>query len=198
MFSFALKLNNMNKIALFGTSADPPTTGHQLIISWLSFHYDKVGIWASNNPFKKHQTSLFHRTTMLRLLIENMHPSRCNIHLSKNLSHHRSLVSIARAKNIWERQADYTLVIGSDLVKQIRQWYRIEKLFSEVSILIVLRSGYVIDKLDLQTLVRLGGRCQVVDLNAPGFSSTTYRKYGDRNVLTKSIQDYIAQEQLYI
>ena len=188
----------MNRIALFGTSADPPTAGHQSIISWLSFHYDQVGVWASNNPFKKHQTSLYHRTAMLRLLIEDIYPYRCNIHLSKSLSHHKSLISIARAKNIWESQANYTLVIGSDLVKQICEWYHVEKLFSEVSILIVLRSGYVVNKLDLQTLNKLGGKYQIVDLNAPGISSTTYRKYRDKNVLIKSIQDYIIKKQLYI
>ena len=188
----------MNEIALFGTSADPPTAGHQSIISWLSFHYDKVGIWASDNPFKKHQTSLYHRTIMLGLLIDNIYPPRCNIHLSKTLSHHTSLVSVARAKDIWEIQANYTLVIGSDLVKQICQWHHVDKLFSEVSILIILRSGYVIDKLDLQALVELGARYQIVDLNAPGVSSTTYRKYRDKNVLIKSIQDYIIREQLYV
>ena len=70
--------------------------------------------------------------------------------------------------------------------------------FSEVSILIVLRSGYVVNKLDLQTLNKLGGKYQIVDLNAPGISSTTYRKYRDKNVLIKSIQDYIIKKQLYI
>ena len=135
---------------------------------------------------------------MLGLLIDNIYPPRCNIHLSKTLSHHKSLVSVARAKDIWEIQANYTLVIGSDLVKQICQWHHVDKLFSEVSILIILRSGYVIDKLDLQALVELGARYQIVDLNAPGVSSTTYRKYRDKNVLIKSIQDYIIREQLYV
>ncbi|MGL5832760.1 MAG: nicotinate-nucleotide adenylyltransferase, partial [Waterburya sp.] len=32
----------MKKIALFGTSADPPTIGHQTILQWLSQHYDHV------------------------------------------------------------------------------------------------------------------------------------------------------------
>ena len=95
-------------------------------------------------------------------------------------------------------QANYTLVIGSDLVKQICQWHHVDKLFSEVFILIILRSGYVIDKLDLQALVELGARYQIVDLNAPGVSSTTYRKYRDKNVLIKSVQDYIIREQLYV
>ena len=57
------------KIALFGTSADPPTAAHQTILQWLSDHYDQVAVWASDNPFKENQTPLSHRMTMLALLI---------------------------------------------------------------------------------------------------------------------------------
>jgi nicotinate-nucleotide adenylyltransferase len=42
----------MQKIALFGTSADPPTAGHKTILSWLSQNFDWVAVWASDNPFK--------------------------------------------------------------------------------------------------------------------------------------------------
>jgi nicotinate-nucleotide adenylyltransferase len=66
----------MVNIALFGTSADPPTSAHQAILNWLSYHYDHVAVWASDNPFKTHQTPLEHRSTMLRLLIEDISPPR--------------------------------------------------------------------------------------------------------------------------
>ena len=55
----------MTQIALFGTSADPPTSGHQAILLWLSQRFDKVVVWASDNPFKTHQTLLEHRMAML-------------------------------------------------------------------------------------------------------------------------------------
>lgn len=45
-------------IALFGTSADPPTRGHGKILTWLAQHYDQVAVWAADNPFKQHQASL--------------------------------------------------------------------------------------------------------------------------------------------
>lgn len=44
---------SMTRVALFGTSADPPTVGHQAILRWLSEHYDQVAVWAADNPFKK-------------------------------------------------------------------------------------------------------------------------------------------------
>ncbi len=187
----------MTKIALFGTSADPPTAGHQSIIRWLSEHYDWVGIWASDNPFKEHQTSLDHRMAMLKLLIENIAPPRHNIYLSKRLSHRRSLVSVAKAKEIWGEEVDYFLVIGSDLIKQICQWYRIEELLTQVSILVIPRPGYFINESDLKKLEKLGGKYEIADLNAPAVSSTAYRKYGNEDVLIRPIQDYINQEKLY-
>ncbi len=187
----------MTKIALFGTSADPPTAGHQSIIQWLSNHFDYVGIWAADNPYKDHQTSLDHRLAMLKLLIDNIDSRGDNIYLSKSLSHRRSLISVAKAKEIWGENADYFLVIGSDLVKQIRQWYRIDELLGEVSLLIIPRPGYKIDESDLKALEDIGGKCQIADLNAPAVSSTAYRKDGNENVLIQPVQDYIHQEKLY-
>ncbi len=187
----------MTKIALFGTSADPPTAGHQSIIYWLSTHFDRVGIWASDNPYKDHKTSLDHRMAMLKLLIDNIDPPCHNIYLSKQLSHRRSLISVAKAKEIWGENTEYFLVIGSDLVKQIRQWYRIDELLAEVSILIIPRPGYAIHESDLNALKEIGGKYEIADLNAPAVSSTAYRKHGNENVLIKSVQDYIHQEKLY-
>lgn len=187
----------MTRIALFGTSADPPTEGHQSIVHWLSDHFDYVGIWASDNPYKEHQTSLDHRMAMLKLLIDNIDPPRHNIYLSKSLSHRRSLMSVGKAKDRWGNKATYFLVIGSDLIKQIRQWYRIDELLAEVSILIIPRPGYAINESDLKALEEIGGKCEIADLNAPAVSSTAYRKHGNKNVLIQSIQDYIHQEKLY-
>lgn len=42
----------MTQIALFGTSADPPTSGHQAILLWLSQRFDKVVVWPRIIPLK--------------------------------------------------------------------------------------------------------------------------------------------------
>ncbi|MEQ8959290.1 MAG: adenylyltransferase/cytidyltransferase family protein, partial [Coleofasciculus sp. C2-GNP5-27] len=75
----------MTTIALFGTSADPPTAAHQTILQWLSKHYDKVAVWASDNPFKSHQTSLEHRKRMLEVLISEIETPRNNIGVHEEL-----------------------------------------------------------------------------------------------------------------
>lgn len=185
------------KIALFGTSADPPTAGHKAILRWLSDRYDIVAVWASDNPFKNHQTSLDHRSAMLGLLIEEIQSCQHNIILRKELSDRKSLLSLEKAKDIWGENAEYTLVIGSDLLTQIRKWYRIEELLHKARVLIVPRPEYPIQESDLEELGALGGRYTVADLNAPAVSSTAYRERGDKNAITQTVKDYINQEQLY-
>jgi nicotinate-nucleotide adenylyltransferase len=187
----------MLKIALFGTSADPPTAGHQAILKWLSEQYDIVAVWAADNPFKNHQTSLEHRLRMLDLLIRDIQPPCYNIQLRRELSDRRSLISVEKAQAIWGEQAEYTLVIGSDLAGQIRRWYRIEELLQKVKILVIPRQGYSINSDDIKQLQKLGGDCLIADLFAPAVSSTDYREKRDDHAVIAPIKDYIDRQKLY-
>lgn len=185
----------MVNIALFGTSADPPTSAHQTILNWLSRHYDHVAVWASDNPFKSHQTPLEHRSTMLRLLIEEI--AQPNISLYQGLSSPRTLETVEQARQHWGLQVDLTLVIGSDLVSQMPRWYQIDKLLKQVQLLVVPRPGYVIDEAGVEELRTLGAEVAIADLKAPAVSSTAYRENGDKEVLTPPVEDYIHKEHLY-
>jgi nicotinate-nucleotide adenylyltransferase len=187
----------MKTIALFGTSADPPTAGHQTILRWLSEHYDLVVVWASDNPFKDHQATLKQRTQMLRLAIEEIDPPRNNISLREELSDRRTLITVQKAREIWGDDAEFTVVIGSDLVAQIRKWYRIKELLKQVQILIVPRPGYTIAQKDLEALTNLGGKYAIANVDAPPVSSTTYREEKDSDLITPAVQNYISQNNLY-
>ncbi len=185
------------RIALFGTSADPPTSGHQAIVRWLSHHYDRVVIWAADNPFKSHQTPLEHRVTMLRLLITDINSPRHNISLEQELSSLRTLETVEKAKERWKEDAEFTLVIGSDLLAQLPRWYRVEDLLQQVQLLVVKRPGYVMDKSSLQALENLGAKIAIAELTGPDVSSTAYRESGDPEALTPPVIDYIHQQHLY-
>jgi nicotinate-nucleotide adenylyltransferase len=185
----------MYKIALFGTSADPPTIGHQTILRWLGRHYNLVVVWASDNPFKQHQTSLEHRTEMLGLTIAEIDAN--NICLHPELSDRRTLVTVNKAREKWGKETEFTLIIGSDILTQITSWYRIEELLTEVKILVVPRQGYKISETDLEAVKNLGGRCAIATLNAPEVSSSAYRLKGDDSVLISTVEKYILQHDLY-
>ncbi|PSB00376.1 nicotinate-nucleotide adenylyltransferase [Merismopedia glauca] len=187
----------MNKIALFGTSADPPTAAHQTIISWLGDNYDRVLVWASDNPFKCHQTSLKQREAMLRLLIEDIDPPKSNIGVYPELSHTRTWNTIEQVQETWA-EAELTLVVGSDLILQLPRWYLAAKLLKEVNLLIVPRPGNPIREDALAKLKEMGARVAIAPSFTPDVSSTAYRKFQDTEALTTTVKDYIDREQLYI
>ena len=185
------------RVALFGMSADPPTSGHRAIIGWLSECYDWVAVWAADNPFKSHQTPLEHRAAMLRLLIAEMEPNRENVGFHPELSSFRTVETVEKAKDLWGADAVLTLVIGSDLVSQLPRWYRVEDLLRQVLVLVVPRPGYGIEESELTRVRELGGNIAIANLTGLDVSSTAYRENGDKEALTPAIEEYIYREHLY-
>ncbi|MBV5261931.1 nicotinate-nucleotide adenylyltransferase [Synechococcus moorigangaii CMS01] len=183
------------RIALFGTSADPPTVGHQAILHWLSQHYDQVAVWAADNPFKEHGASLGQRSAMLQLLIEDL--GCTNVVLDERLSDRRSLNTLQCAREIWGQDAAFFLVIGSDLVRQIPRWYRAKDLLQQVTLLIFPRKGYPLQPEALQQLAALKGTWETADYAPPGVSSSEYRTNGKQKAVIPTIAQYIQAQQLY-
>jgi nicotinate-nucleotide adenylyltransferase len=72
-------------IALFGTSADPPTIGHKTIIEWLGQHFDLCVVWVSNNPFKSHAANMEQRIEMMRRMVATINSDRTNPHNRQNI-----------------------------------------------------------------------------------------------------------------
>jgi nicotinate-nucleotide adenylyltransferase len=183
-------------IALFGTSADPPTLGHQAVLHWLSQRFDLVAVWASDNPFKPQQTPLSHRIAMLQLLIQDTPAPWQNIRLYPELSSPRTWHSIQAAQRIWS-DAELTIVIGSDLVAQLPHWYQVEQWITAVNLLIVPRPMAPLHPADLAELRRMGATVAIAPPISPNVSSTAYREQGNANAISPTIRAYIHQAQLY-
>ncbi|HLP89215.1 MAG TPA: nicotinate-nucleotide adenylyltransferase [Nostocaceae cyanobacterium] len=187
----------MKAIALFGTSADPPTAGHLLILKWLSEHFDWVAVWAADNPFKSQQTPLPHRAAMLQLLISNIEVTKQNIALEQELSSFRTLETVKKAQAKWGNEVEYTLVIGSDLLTQLPRWYQIENLLQQVQLLVIRRPGYVIDQSSVERIRQLGGKIAIAPLTGLDVSSSNFRQQKDPQTLTPPVVAYIHQQHLY-
>jgi nicotinate-nucleotide adenylyltransferase len=187
----------MVQIALFGTSADPPTTGHQAIVEWLANRFDLVAVWAADNPFKSGQTPLLHRQAMLALLLDTAGPCYSNVRLCPHLSDARSLNSVHLAKKNWP-DAQLILVVGSDVLNSLPSWYRIDELLKAVSLQIVPRPGFPVDGKDLEALKVLGAQLSVADdFIGPDVSSTAYRQTKTKTVMIPAIAAYIRDHRLY-
>lgn len=188
----------MTTLALFGTSADPPTAGHQSILRWLATHYDEVAIWAADNPMKSGQTPLAHRMAMLCLVVQALQMEYPNLSLHPNLSDSRSLNTIHRAQALWGQTVTMTFVVGADLLAQLPRWYCIDELLAMVELLVIPRPGYEITLRDRTTLSQLGARYQIANLATPAVSSSRYRNRGDRTVISSDVADYIHAQDLYV
>ncbi|MBD2667039.1 putative nicotinate-nucleotide adenylyltransferase 2 [Richelia sinica FACHB-800] len=187
----------LKTIALFGTSADPPTAGHQEIVKWLSERYDWVAVWAADNPFKSQQTLLAHRAAMLKLLIEDIDQPKHNISLEQELSSWRTWETVEKAKARWGDHTQFILVIGSDLLNQLPRWYHIEDLLQEVQLLVIPRPGYAIDDSSVEKINQLGGKIAIASLTGLNVSSTAFREQRDPETLIPPVFAYIHREHLY-
>ena len=86
-------------IALFGTSADPPTIGHKKILEELSKIYDSTVSYVSNNPNKKHIEDLSIRSHLLETLIKDLDNPK--IEFNQKVSSQWALESIRYCKKIY-------------------------------------------------------------------------------------------------
>ncbi|MEM6452048.1 MAG: nicotinate-nucleotide adenylyltransferase [Cyanobacteria bacterium P01_D01_bin.105] len=195
-----------SRVALFGTSADPPHMGHRGILAWLMEEFDQVAVWAAVNPYKPNQSPLGDRAEMLRLLIKTLPneasangTTRGSIEVCQSLSDRYSIHSIARARARWP-QATFSFVVGADLIAQLPKWYQAKEIFSQAEILIFPRPGYPIDGPALQTLRQQA----TVRIAHPPYqhniASSRYRADNCNSVpddLPPVIRDYIRQRNLY-
>jgi nicotinate-nucleotide adenylyltransferase len=183
------------KIALFGTSADPPTLAHQQIMQWLSDRFPLVAVWAADNPDKVHGATLGQRAAMLELLVADLDDPQVQVY--QELSHRYTVKTLNFARQRWPT-AEFSLVIGGDLVAQIDRWQGGPELIRQVELLVVPRPGWSISSADIQRLVNLGGRVQLVDdLQTLAVSSTAVRQAADLQAVPPSVSDYIDRLDLY-
>lgn len=185
-------------VAIFGTSADPPTIAHKTILNYLSNNYDLVAVYASENPFKIHGSDLSHRSRMLQLLIEDINSTYNNIIHCPEISDRRTIYTVEKAKVKWGQNLDLTIVIGTDLAQQIFTWYEAQKLWQGVKVLLIPREGYKIDDKVIANINDNSLGCAIANCQIPPFSSTDYRTNHDQGVLTDKVKIYIEENSLYL
>ena len=159
-------------LALFGTSADPPTAGHRALLSGLADAYGQVMTWASDNPFKQHGADLNQRACLLQLLVDDLADPR--IHACQQLSSPRALDTLDRAERLWPGR-ELVFVVGGDLAAQVPRWYRAAELLQRCRLAVVPRQGFQLNSGDLTTLRDLGGRPELLPLVIPASASSAVR-----------------------
>ena len=188
-----MKFKN-NSIALFGTSADPPTLGHEALLSELTKIFPKVITWASDNPDKKHQIPLLKRTQLLRILVKKIsHPK---LELVQELSSPRTIHTLKKAFQLWP-EASFSFVIGSDLAMQVPKWLNAKSILSKVRIAIAMRDGWPISDVQLAKIKKLGGKIEILPFTIPESSSSKFRESPKKVLVPQELIPLLLEENLY-
>ena len=182
------------KIALFGTSADPPTNGHKKIIEELSKIFSLVISYASDNPSKEHQESLTFRSLLLKSLIEDL--KNPNVFFDQELSSPWAIKTIKKCKLKYDTE-NIKFVIGSDLIEQIISWKNFNEIIKECDLFIIPREGYLLNPRILKKIEDNKGKYIISSFKVPNISSSMIREKNLQLELPKSIVEIIKHKNLY-
>ena len=182
------------RIALFGTSADPPTIGHKKILEELSNIYDFTIGYVSNNPNKNHEEDISIRSHLLKTLIEDLDNPK--ILFNQSVSSQWAVESIKKCKRIYELN-NLDFVIGSDLIKDIFYWKNFDKIILEVSFFIILREGYPVESNTLKMLETYKVKFKISTIITPNISSSKFRLNFNCSNLPSSLIDIVKKNNLY-
>ncbi len=181
-------------IALFGTSADPPTIGHKKILEELSKIYAFTISYVSNNPKKKHIEDISIRSHLLKTLIDDLDNPK--ILFNQKISSQWAVESIKKCKKIYKFN-NLDFVIGSDLIKEIFYWKNFDQIILEVSFFIILREGYPIESNTLKMLETYKVKFKISTIKTPNISSSKFRLNFNCSNLPSSLIDIVKKNNLY-
>ena len=181
-------------IALFGTSADPPTIGHKKILEELSKIYAFTISYVSNNPQKKHIEDISIRSHLLKTLIDDLNNPK--ILFNQKISSQWAVESIKKCKEIYKFN-NLDFVIGSDLIKDIFYWKNFDKIILEVSFFIILREGYPVESNTLKMLETYRVKFKISTIKTPNISSSKFRLNFNCSNLPSSLIDIVKRNNLY-
>ena len=181
-------------IALFGTSADPPTIGHKKILEELSKIYAFTIGYVSNNPNKNHKEDISIRSHLLKTLIEDLNNPK--ILFNQSVSSQWAVESIKKCKRIYELN-NLDFVIGSDLIKDIFYWKNFDKITDEASFLVILREGDPIEANTLKMLENHKVKFKISTIKIPNISSSKFRLNFNCSNLPSSLIDIVKRNNLY-
>jgi nicotinate-nucleotide adenylyltransferase len=181
-------------VALFGTSADPPTRGHQALLEGLLRLYPQVATWASDNPQKQHGAPLEQRSTLLGQLVRAIGDPRLSHR--QELSSPWAITTLERAAASWPGR-ELVFVVGSDLAVQIPSWKQVEAVLKACVLAIAPRAGWPLDSEQLARLAELGGRVVILPLQVPATASSTVRQAPDPAQLPAALLPLLLEHNLY-
>lgn len=145
----AKKTKFFNKnIGLFGASFDPPHRGHLAVIKHLltKDRFDELWLTPTyKHPFGKTLTNFSTRISMLKCLLRRLNPL-CPYKISqieKTIPQRPTYTwHVIKALKKRHPKYNFTLVVGTDVRKELKKWHKIHELKKMVNFYFVPRKGF--------------------------------------------------------
>ncbi|MFO8239066.1 MAG: nicotinate-nucleotide adenylyltransferase [Prochlorococcaceae cyanobacterium] len=181
-------------VALLGTSADPPTRGHQALLEGLLELYPQVATWASDNPMKEHGAPLERRAALLASVVAAIADPR--LELVQELSSPWAITTLKRAARRWPA-TELVFVVGSDLAGQIPRWKQAAQVLQRCRLAVVPRTGWPLGEPQLEALRSLGGVVEELPLRIPPTTSSQARRHPAPDQVAAAAWPLLLQHNLY-
>lgn len=186
-------------MALFGTSADPPTIGHQAILAGLGQRYPMVATWASDNPLKRHGAPLAVRCQLLQVVVDGLRTrmsQACRLELRQDFSSRRALDTVQAARACFPT-ARLLFVVGVDLLPQIPDWYKASELLRCCRLAVIPRNNGPGQEQAMARLRAAGAHLEALPLHIPPVASSQIRQRPDPALVPKELLPMLAAHGLY-
>lgn len=186
-------------MALFGTSADPPTIGHQAILAGLGQRYPMVATWASDNPLKHHGAPLAVRCQLLQVVVDGLKtqlPQGHRLELRQDFSSRRALDSVQAARACFPTTR-LLFVVGVDLLPQILNWYQAPELLRCCCLAVIPRRNWPRQEQAMGRLQAAGARLEALPLRIPPVASSQIRQRPDPALVPKELLPMLVSRRLY-
>jgi len=185
------------KIGIYGGSFNPVHNGHLTVARTIIKENLVDEVWmmpCKNHPLDKVVEGASHRVNMINAAISGLDKIKlCGIELEKEGTSY----TFQTLRNLRERYShDFYIIIGSDLLHQIAEWYGYGILKQEAKFIVSSRKGYPMIN---------PGLCISAEFHTEedNISSTNIRhrvKQGKSilDLVPKAVEAYITERNLYI
>jgi nicotinate-nucleotide adenylyltransferase len=185
---------------ILGGSFDPPHLGHLAMAFLARETFGLTEVWivpTLRHPHNKNLTDFSVRIKMLKLLFQSANPKVYKIQrdeevLSKKNQPNYTIDTVTHFKKKYP-QRKFVLLMGSDLLADLRRWKNVDRLQDLISFCVVQRPGKP---------VITSKKNMIVKLETPHISSTEVRLLASKNkpifhLTGKHVAQFIDSHKIY-